>query len=88
MRSKHFTKKPPSESAESQQNRVLDSLKRDKALVSIALTTGIAVVGRIAGYDHFVVILEPPNGAGELLVYKSQIVTISRKQTAAAGAGA
>lgn len=57
------------------QDAFLNTVRREKSLVTIYLLQGAKLTGRIKSFDKFSVLLE--TGAQELLLFKHAISTIS-----------
>jgi len=87
MRSKFHSPKPAAEPDE--QRLFLEQCRKSAALVSVALSTGQALVGVIVAVDKFVIVLRAPASEHRTLLHKSAIVSVSRKVAVpAAGASA
>lgn len=56
------------------QDGFLNSLRKDKAVVTIYLVSGVKLIGRIRGFDKYAVILDS-NGQ-EQLIFKHAISTV------------
>ncbi|MGF6609302.1 host factor-I protein [Paraburkholderia sp. WSM4175] len=56
------------------QDDFLQTLARDKTTVNVFLVSGIRLIGQLAGFDQFAVLLE--SGPGVQLVYKHAISTV------------
>jgi host factor-I protein len=77
-------------SMEKQQNiqdGFLNSLRKEKALVTIYLMSGVKLTGRIRSFDKFALILD--NNGMEQLIFKHAISTVllNRANNSAAPAG-
>src|SRR5262249_19575872 len=59
----------------SSQNDFLNSARKERKPVEVYLVNGIKLVGSIAAFDRFVVVLGAPGG-GMQAIYKSAISTI------------
>ena len=57
------------------QNTFFNQARKDRAKVTIYLTSGIKLVGRIKSFDKFTVILESTNG--DQMIFKHAISTVS-----------
>ena len=57
------------------QNTFFNQARKDRAKVTVYLTNGIKLVGRIKSFDKFTVILE--SGNGDQMVFKHAISTVS-----------
>jgi len=57
------------------QNTFFNQARKDRAKVTVYLTSGIKLVGRIKSFDKFTVILE--SGSGEQMVFKHAISTVA-----------
>lgn len=66
------------------QDGFLNALRRDKALVTIYLVSGVKLNGRIRSFDKFAVILE--NNGQEQLIFKHAISTVVLNRASAAAA--
>jgi len=56
------------------QDDFLQTLVKDETPVNVFLVSGIRLSGQLAGFDHFVVLLE--SGPGVQLVFKHAISTV------------
>jgi host factor-I protein len=66
------------------QDGFLNSLRKDKAIVTIYLVSGVKLIGRIRGFDKYAVILES-NGQ-EQLIFKHAISTVVLNRATVAAA--
>lgn len=57
------------------QNTFFNQARKDRAKVTVYLTSGIKLVGRIKSFDKFTVILESSNG--EQMIFKHAVSTVS-----------
>jgi host factor-I protein len=57
------------------QNTFFNQARKDRAKVTVYLTSGIKLVGRIKSFDKFTVILE--SGNGDQMIFKHAISTVS-----------
>jgi host factor-I protein len=57
------------------QNTFFNQARKDRAKVTVYLTNGIKLVGRIKSFDKFTVILE--SGSGDQMVFKHAISTVA-----------
>ena len=57
------------------QNTFFNQARKDRARVTVYLTSGIKLVGRIKSFDKFTVILESSNG--DQMIFKHAISTVS-----------
>jgi len=57
------------------QNTFFNQARKDRAKVTVYLTSGIKLVGRIKSFDKFTVILE--SGSGDQMVFKHAISTVA-----------
>lgn len=57
------------------QNTFFNQARKDRAKVTVYLTNGIKLVGRIKSFDKFTVILE--SGNGDQMVFKHAISTVA-----------
>ncbi len=64
------------------QDGFLNSIRKDKAIVTIYLVSGVKLIGRIRGFDKYAVILES-NGQ-EQLIFKHAISTVVLNRAPAA----
>jgi host factor-I protein len=67
-------KRKPMEKLQNIQDGFLNALRRDKAIVTIYLVSGVKLSGRIRSFDKFAMILES-NGQ-EQLIFKHAISTV------------
>jgi host factor-I protein len=56
------------------QDGFLNSLRKEKAVVTIYLVSGVKLTGRIRSFDKFALILE--NGGQDQLIFKHAISTV------------
>jgi len=68
-------KEQPDKLAQNIQDGFLNSARKEKALVTIYLMTGIKLSGRIRSFDKFSLILD--NNHQEQLIFKHAISTVS-----------
>jgi len=57
------------------QDLFLNSLRRDRALVSVSLLGGVTLTGRIRSFDKYALVLE--NNSQEQLIFKHAIATVT-----------
>ena len=57
------------------QNTFFNQARKDRSKVTIYLTSGIKLVGRIKSFDKFTIILE--SNSGEQMIFKHAISTVS-----------
>ena len=60
------------------QDVYLNTVRRDKASVTVFLISGVKLIGKIKGFDKYSVILEANNQ--EQLIFKHAISTISQSR--------
>ena len=60
------------------QNTFFNQARKDRSRVTVYLTSGIKLVGRIKSFDKFTVILESNNG--EQMIFKHAISTVSTQR--------
>ena len=63
------------------QDVYLNTVRRDKAPVTVFLISGVKLIGKIKGFDKYSVILEANNQ--EQLIFKHAISTISQTRKSA-----
>ena len=64
------------------QDVYLNTVRRDKAPVTVFLISGVKLIGKIKGFDKYSVILEANNQ--EQLIFKHAISTVTTAKTASA----
>lgn len=64
------------------QDGFLNSARKEKALVTIYLVSGVKLTGRIRSFDKYSVVLESNNQ--EQLIFKHAISTVAPHRTSAA----
>jgi host factor-I protein len=62
------------------QDVYLNTVRRDKAPVTVFLISGVKLIGKIKGFDKYSVILEANNQ--EQLIFKHAISTVTTVKTA------
>lgn len=70
--------------AQSIQDVYLNTMRRDKILVTIFLLGGVRLMGKIKGFDKYSVVLEANNQ--EQLIFKHAISTVTTARPAASSA--
>jgi host factor-I protein len=60
------------------QNTFFNQARKDRTKVTVYLTSGIKLVGRIKSFDKFTLILESNNG--EQMIFKHAISTVSAQR--------
>jgi host factor-I protein len=60
------------------QNTFFNQARKDRCRVTVYLTSGIKLVGRIKSFDKFTVILESSNG--DQMIFKHAISTVSAQR--------
>ena len=68
--------------AQSIQDVYLNTMRRDKILVTIFLLGGVRLMGKIKGFDKYSVVLEANNQ--EQLIFKHAISTVTTARTTGA----
>ena len=57
------------------QNQFLERIQKSGQLVTVYLSSGTRLSGRVSGYDNFSFLLN--SGGGEILIYKHAVATIA-----------
>jgi len=68
------------------QDVYLNTMRRDKILVTIFLLGGVRLMGKIKGFDKYSVVLEANNQ--EQLIFKHAISTVTTARPAGSGSSA